>query len=185
MKKNNSIWLLIIAFVTGSLISYILTKFHYLQIDYKVNITTSLISVITASIALYIAISLKKDQTKSTNLHNYLKPKLDFVWSLFLNLSHQLNLNDQIELTEVNKAIKEIYQNITPLKKMFTSFGLQNPCLSNLEKKVEEIEDILVDKSEISNNVISYSSQKEKLKNSLDEGHTLFVETLKVINTIS
>lgn len=185
MKKNNSIWLLIIAFISGSLISYILTKFHYLQIDYKVNVTNSLISIITASIALYIAISLKKDQTKSLNLHNYLQPKLDVVWSLFLNLSHKLNLNDQIELIEVNKAVKEIYQNITPLKKMFTSFGLNNPSLSNLEKKIEEIEDILVDKSEISDNVISYSSQKDKLKIALDEGHTLFVETLKVINKIS
>lgn len=185
MKNENSIWLFVIVFLVGSLISYSFCQYYYLQIDPKVNVVQSLISITTAIIGLYLAISLKKIQTKSSNLHNYLQPKLDFAWKLFLTLSHQLSLQDQLEISELTKSIKEITQNITPLKKMFSSFGLTDPCMDNLETQIENLEKFLVDDCEVSENIINYLNKKEKLRDKLDNVHTQFVNALKVINKIS
>ena len=185
MKKENSIWLNIAFFILGSLISYFLCQYKCLQIDPKVNVPSTLISITTALVGLYLAISLKKIQTKSSNLHNYLQPKLDATWKLFLTLSHQLSLNDQIELKEVTKSIKEITQNITPLKKMFTSFGLKDPCIDKLETEIENLESFLVDTCIVKRNIIKYSDKKGELRTKLDLIHTMFVDSLKQINKIS
>lgn len=185
MKRKNNNWLNLVFILIGALISYVLCQFYYLEIDTKVNISSSLISLITASVGLYLAISLKKIQTKSSNLHNYLQPKLDVVWKFFLTFSHNLSLNDNIELNEVTKSVKEISQNITPLKKMFETFDLNDCSIDNLETAIEKLEEFLVNKCEINNNVISYLSQKENLRIKLDEIHTLFVVSLKAINKIS
>ena len=185
MKKGNSIWLNITFFLIGTLVSYILCQYKCLDIDPKVNVPATLISLITVLIGLFLAISLKKIQSKSSNLHNYLQPKLDFTWQLFLSLSHQLSLQDQIELSELNKAIKGITQNITPLKKMFTSFGLSNPCIDKLETGIEKLESFLVNECKIEGNIINYSSKKQELRLKLDSIHTMFVDSLKEINKIS
>ncbi len=170
----------------GSLISYFLCEFECLEIDPKVNVPSTLISIMTASIALYLAISLKKSQSQSSNLHNYLQPKLDFIWKIFLTLSHQLSLKDQIELVEFNKHIKEITQNINPLKKMFASFGLKNPCIDKLETEIEQLEIFLTgDTCEIQDNIINYSGSKDILRSRLDAIHSLFVDSLKEINKLS
>jgi hypothetical protein len=185
MKRKNNLWLNLAFLLLGALISYFLCQFQYLQIDTKVNIASTLISVTTAIIGLYLAVSLKKIQTKSSNLHNYLQPKLDLTWGLFLSLSHQLSLKDQIELKEVTKAVKEITHHITPLKKMFSSFGLIDPCIDNVETKIENLENFLVNDCTIKNNIINYAHKKGDLRIKLDEIHTLFVSSLKVINEIS
>lgn len=185
MKRKNSNWISLVFILIGALISYIFCQHKYLEIDTKVNVSNSLISLITASIGLYLAISLKRIQTKSTNLHNYLQPKLDIVWKIFLTFSHNISLNDNIELNEVTKSIKEISQNITPLKKMFETFGLNDCSVDNLETAIEKLEVFLVDECEINGNVISYLSKKEILRTKLDEIHTLFVVSLKAINKIS
>jgi hypothetical protein len=185
MKRKNNNWLNLVFILIGALISYVLCQFTYLEIDKKVNISNSLISLITASIALYLAISLKKIQTKSLNLHNYLQPKLDVVWKFFLTLSHNLSLSDNIELKEVTKSIKEILQNITPLKKMFQTFDLKSCSIHDLETAIEKLEVFLVDECDINENIISYSTKKEILRIKLDEIHTLFVVSLKSINNIS
>lgn len=185
MKKRNKIWLNIVFILIGALVSYFFCQFEYLNIDTKVNISSLIISSITAVIGLYLAISLKKIQTKSTNLHNYLQPKLDVVWKYFITFSHNINLNDNIPLIEVTKSIKEISQNITPLKKMFEAFGLNDNSIDELETAIEKLEDYLVDKCEINGNIINYSSNKSKIKIKLDEIHTLFVVSLKAINKIS
>lgn len=185
MKNENNIWVLIIYLLIGALFSYAFCQHSLLIIDPKVNVVTSLISISTAAIGLYLAISLKKIQNKSSNLHSYLQPKLDLVWNLFLNLSHKLSLNDQIELTELNKSIKEITQDIVPLKKMFESFGIQDLCIDKLETKIENLEQFLVDSCDIKDNIINFHAYKAELRTQLDETHALFVECLKTINTIS
>lgn len=185
MKRNNNIWLNIIVFTFGCLFSYISCQFQFLEIDFKVNVTSSLISICASIIGLYIAITLKKVQTKSSNIHSYLQPKLDIIWKLFLNFSNTLNINDQIELKEVNLNVKEIYLNINPLKKMFESFGLDTKTLSSLEIKIEDVEKILTEDSKIKNNIINYRTQKTELIIKIDECHSLFVENLKLINSIS
>ena len=185
MRKGASLWPFVIAFLVGCLLTYIVVQFCYLEIDYKVNVVTSLISLMTASIGLYIAITLRKSQTKTSNLHGYLQPKLDVVWKLFLTFSHQVSLNDQIELSEINKAIKEITLNITPLKKMFESFGLDDSCIGSLANKIDEIEGILVNETTINCNIVEYSHIKNSLRTTIDEAHSLFVYSLKVINQLS
>lgn len=184
MKRGNSIWLNIIFFLLGSLTCYILCQYKCLEIDKKVNITTALISIITAAIGLFLAISIKKYQSKSSNLHNYLQPKLDASWNLFLNLSHKVSLNDQIELNVVNKSIKEISLNLAPLKKMFASFGLNNPCLDKLETAIEDFEKFMV-ACPVKKNIIQYKDKKNEIRIKLDEIHSLFVHSLKEINKIS
>lgn len=185
MKRKNNYWLYFVFLLIGALMSYVSCQYNYLEIDKKVNITTSLISITTATIALYLAISLKKAQTESSNLHSYLQPKLDVVWKLFLTFSHQINLNDNIELNEVTKSIKEIDQNITPLKKMFETFDLNDNSVKNLEFEIENLESYLVDNCIINENIINYSLQKQELRLKLDNIHTLFVISLKAINKIA
>lgn len=184
MKRKNNIWLYIIFFLSGSLVSYLLTEFNYLEIDYKVNITSSIISITSATIALYLAISLKKNQTQSSNLHSYLQPKLDTVWKLFLTLSHNLSLNDSIELKELTKSIKEISQNITPLKKMFNTFDINDNSIDKLENAIDDLENFL-EACQIRKNIINYKLKKGELRVKLDEIHSLFVVSLKSINNIS
>ena len=185
MKRKNDNWLNIVFLFIGAFLSYILCQYNFLEIDTKVNVSSSLISITTATIALYLAISLKRNQTKSSNLHSYLQPKLDVLWKLFLNLSHQISLNDNVELNEITKSIKEIYQNITPLKKMFKIFDLNDNSIDNLETEIENLEKFLVDDCELNQNIISYSSKKDELRSKLDNIHSLFGASLKAINCIS
>ncbi|MCW3071123.1 MAG: hypothetical protein JWO44_1013 [Bacteroidetes bacterium] len=185
MKGKNSIWLNLVFLLLGAWFSYIFCQYKYLEIDTKINISTSLISITTAMIALYLAISLKKNQTQTSNLHNYLQPKLDIAWKLFLNISHELSLKDQIELSEVTKSIKEINQNITPLKKTFSSFGLDIQSIEVLETAIENLENFLVDECPIENNIIKLSDKKTDIVAKLDLTHTFFANALKAINKIS
>lgn len=185
MNQGNSYILNIIFIILGALLSYVLCQFNYLQLDPKINIINSLISTATVVVGLYIAISLKKNQTKSSNLHSYLQPKLDLVWNLFLNISHKLSLNDKIELVEISKSIKEINQNLTPLKKMFYSFKVNNNCIEEIETRIENLESFLVDECKIEKNIIFYYENKDKLRIKLDEIHSFFAESLKIINNIS
>ena len=184
MKKKGNIWLCIIFFFIGTIVSYYLCQWKYFEIDTKINVSTTLISSITLLIGLFIATTLKRNQNKTSNLHNYLLPKLNSIWEKYISLSHQLDLSDQIKVSDLSKAIKELTQNTTSLKKMFFSFELSCSCIEFVEHDFELLEKFLV-KCPISKNVINYKSQKAGLSKRLEEIHAHFADTLKKINSLS
>lgn len=185
MKKENNYWLYLVMLFLGALIAYIGCQYYFFKIDTKVNVVTTLISVSTTTVALYLAISLKKSQTKSSNLHSYLQPKLDVAWKLFMSLSSQLSLNDKIEIIELSKSLKEVNQNIIPLKIMFSTFKIKSECIKNLETAIDNLEIYLVENCTIDAKVIEYASHKVQIQNKLDVIHTYFVDSLREINKVS
>ncbi len=184
MKKGYSWLLYIICFILGALVSYLLTQWKFLEIDPKINVSTTLIALMTAVIGLFIATTLKRNQNKSSNLHNYLFPKLNATWEKFIAFSHTLDLNDKIKVSDLAKHIKELNQGTMSLKQMFSSFGLNNSSIDSLEKDFEKLES-LMSTCTITKNVIKYSLKKTELGKVVESTNSHFVTALKEINKLS
>jgi len=183
-KGKNSLFINIICVFSGALIGYILSQFSYLNIDTKISVPTTLISICTAIIGLYIATSLKRSQSKSGNIHNYLQPKLDNSWKLFILFSNVLSLKNEIEVKDLSKLKKEIEQNIIPLKIMFSNFDLSNVELNAVESEIENLEDVLL-KCPIKKNIIQYSGVSVQINILVISIHEKFTSALKRVNDIS
>jgi len=185
MKKGKvNYWIVCIFFFAGALISYLLSQFEFLQIDAKVNVTESIFSIITIVIGLYIAIALKKRQDRNLNLYNHLQTKLNSFWECFLSFSNQLEILEQISLSEINKQMKNANQKISPLKKIFLSFDLNENYVNNIENDIDNLEDLLTNKSKIKDNIVDYSNIKASIISSIDKINESFADAFKNLNDL-
>jgi hypothetical protein len=183
-KGKNNFWLYTIIFLTGALVSYILCQFTILDIDNKVNVTETILSLITAFVGLYIAVSLQKRQNRNQNLYNNLEKKLESLWELFSSFSNQLEINSQVPLNDINIATKKINQKIAPLKKLFSTFNLDQNGIEQIEKEIDSLEDKLINQSVITLNVVDYSSIKPSIISSIDNTDTSFANCLRELNNL-
>jgi len=185
MKKGRiNFWVVCISFFAGALISYLFMQFEFLEVDPTVNVTESILSIITLIIGLYIAVALKKRQDKNQNLYNHLQSKLNLCWESFLSFSNQIEILDQIPITEINKQMKIADQKISPLKKIFLSFELDAKYVNDIEANIDNLEHQLINKSKISNNVVDYSIIKGSIISSIDKINESFANAFKNLNDI-
>ncbi len=180
--EKSNYWTYAIVFLLGALISYILCQFKLLEIDPKVNITETILSVITALVGLYIAVSLQRRQNQSQNLYSNIEKKFDSLWGLFSQFASQLELSVNMPLNEVNKSTKEFNQKIATLKIMLSAFNLNTDCIKDIESKIDKLENELTSNSQISTNILDYTSNKAAVHSAIEQTHQAFANYFKELN---
>lgn len=180
-KENNNIWLLGLSFLFGALISYILCQFEFLNIDCDVNVTESILSIITALIGLYIAISIQKKFTKNQNKHSFVQSKLDSSWQSFSNFSQNLHLQDNIEVSQVTKYIKEVSLSTNFINNIFTAFELNTSCITELDTMIDTLEN-LIGECPVSNNIYSIKTKKVEIENQILLITKKYADLIKLIH---
>jgi hypothetical protein len=183
MKKGKfNFFFICIVFLSGCLVSYILCQIKFLDIDNKVNVTETILSIITAFVGLYIAVSLQRRQSRNQNLYNYLESKLDTTWECFSNFSSQIEILTEIPLNEITREMKKLNKKIGPLKKIFDSFDLNATSISTIEQNIDNLESQLTGQSSITNNIVDYSAIKNNIHSLIGIIDESFANALKNLN---
>lgn len=183
MKKGINLWAGLLWFIAGSLTCYIALQFSLFEIDFEFKVVESLISVSTAIIALYIAITIQRKLTKNQNQYTYIEKKIDNLWSNFNTFSQSLSFNDNIEISAISKYSKEAFHTISFVKNIFSSYDLNIDCISELETKIEDLETFIF-ALPISDNIISYSGNKADVETKIHKINQSFSSILKFIQSI-
>lgn len=181
MKKENNYWFLSLSFLLGALFCYSFTQYEYFLINTEINAIETFMSVITALVGFYIAISIQKKITRSQNQYSFIQSKLDTLWSEFNNFSQILNFDNNIELIVLTKFTKDSYQSISFLKNIYAAYDLKDNSLTNLEKNIEEFEKYIC-ALPISDNVYSILENKTEINNQILSISKSFRVILKEIN---
>ena len=183
MKKGNNILAGILWFLAGSLVCYITLQFSFFEIDYEFKVVETLVSIGTAIIALYIAITIQRKLTKNQNQYTYIERKIDTLWASFNNFSLSVVFSDNIEVDSVSKYTKEARHSISFVKNIFSSYDLKNECISVLEKNIDDFEEYIL-KLPIAENIISLSDKKTDIQSKVLEINQSFSAILKFIQTM-
>jgi hypothetical protein len=185
MKRDRSTWISIVWFLLGSLVCYISVQFSFLEIDTKVNVAETIISLGTATIGLYIASSLQKTHNRNEKLSEYLQSKLDSAWDAFYNLSEQLQFNNLVPLTEITKTAKKLEQALSSQKKILIAFEIDTVFIDELSSSFDNLEDELTNNSVITNNIINFTANRATVIQKVDEVSQAFARGLRIINRIN
>jgi hypothetical protein len=185
MRHKNSFWLNLIYFLFGCLITYWTCQYSYFNIDNTINISETLIAILTLIVGIFIAVSLQKRQNKNQNLYNFLAVKLDDLWNRYNSFDQQLNYSQQIEVKQCTVFFKEFEVKYQSLKKLFSTFEISDQNIDYLANEMEAFEDILFNECSISNNIISYFMCLKKINSKKELIHEYFAHILKRINKIS
>ncbi len=183
MKKGNKVWPSLLWFLAGSLTCYITLQFSLFDIDAKLNVPETLLSIGTAVIGLYIANTIQKRLTKNQNQYTYVEGKLDGIWSGFNSFSQAFIYGDSIEVNNLNKYSKEAIHSIGFVKNILASYDLNIDCVSELEKHLEEFEAYILTLP-IAANVITISQNKSEIESRIVDINQCFSKVLKLIHDI-
>ncbi len=181
MKKGINIFISIIIFFLGCLCCYIALQIELFKINYEVKICDLLLSAITATIGLYIAITIQKKFTKSQNKYHYLETKFDSLWSLFNAFSDTFAYDSKIELSTLTKFNKEFTTSIEFLKSIYSSYEMNNIKIIELGNQVENLE-ILILNNPKSNNIIEFGLNNSIINSQLIKINQAFSNVLKEIH---
>lgn len=162
MKKENNYWYFVLIFLLGSLISFFLSQFEYFKIDPQINVVETLISIMTAIIGLYIAISIQKKITKNQNQYSYIQLKLDDLWCTFNVFSQLFNYDNKIELPVITKFTKDSYQSISFLKNIYSAYELNDINLTELESNIDQFENFICSLP-VSSNIYSLIGKENEI----------------------
>jgi hypothetical protein len=183
MKKDSKVWYSLLWFLAGSLTCYIALQFTLFDIDAKLNVPETLLSIGTAIIGLYIANTIQKRLTKNQNQYTYVEGKLDGIWAGFNSFSQTLIYGNSIEVNNVNKYSKEAIHSIGFVKNILTSYELDISCVSELEKQLEAFEAYILTLP-ITTNVISINQNKADIESKIVSINQCFSKVLKLIHNI-
>lgn len=183
MKKDNNIWYSLLWFITGVFFCYITLQFSLFDIDVKLNVPETLLSIGTAIIGLYIANTIQKRLTKNQNQYTYVEGKLDSIWSGFNSFSQTLIYGNSIEVNNVNKYSKEAIHSIGFVKNILAAYDLNTECVSELENQLEELESYILSLP-ISVNVISLNENKTDIDSRIVSINHCFSKVLRLIQNI-
>ncbi len=183
MKRDRLI-LVSISFLIGVLICYFFCQYKYLVIDTEINIVESVISVLGLSIGLYIAVTFDRQKNKSQNFYTYVEKKFDELWQDFITLNEKLEYNSNIELTEISKSFKSIYQKIAPLKKIFEASEYNVDCIKLIEVKIDELDTYLCNIENTTQYVVPLDLIKTELNVKLNNINETFAKSYKELNNI-
>jgi hypothetical protein len=183
-KKGNSLLVAFVFFLIGAAVSYIFSQYQYLDIKKELSVVDTLLSIGTIGIGLYIAFVLDKNKVKSQNLYTYIEKKYDSLWEEFIQFSQVLELSRNIEISQTSKQFKSISKKISPLIKVVEYFGNDCSCLVALESKIDELESYISNNSNIENNIIDLSANREELDQKLIQVNELFAQTFKDLTDV-
>jgi hypothetical protein len=175
----------LISFVVGVLICYFLAKVDFLDIDYKVNVITSLNSLLTIMVGLYISSTLKKNQSKSANIHNYLYNNLELSMSRFRSLSQELKHKDQLKMSIITSSIKSIHNSLNQLKNYYSTFDLSLESIGKIESTINSLNELLTNEIAVNNNKVQLKLERHRILLLLNEIEMDYCNCLKAINKLS
>jgi hypothetical protein len=185
MKKPNSIWLNSLFFLSGLLICYVCVQFKYLDIEYKFNVPELIVSIGTAIIGIYIAVSLQKSHSRNQKLADYLQQKTDKLWDKCFSFATILETGNPIIVSDLAKTITGFGQDLESIKKIYVSFELKNDNIAIIEKCIDDLDDLLNNHSVISGNLVNYRNIQNDVINATNKLSQAFADTLKSINHIN
>ncbi|WP_289062677.1 hypothetical protein [uncultured Zobellia sp.] len=183
-KKGSNILIAFLFFIIGSILSYILCQYSYLDINLEFNIVEILLSTATIGIGLYIALVFDKNRAKSQNLYAFIETKYDTLWEIFIQFSLILELSRNVELSEISKKFKSLDKKLTPLIKIVESNGHQSDFLKNLETRIDELENLISNSNNITNNIVDLSIDRDIIDDKLQQINELFAKSFKEINNL-
>jgi len=163
MKKENSIIIPVLAFIFGFATCYIATQYSYFNINTELNVVETLLSIITALIGLYIAISIQKKNNRSQSLHNLLQSKMDSFLKNYSTFENTFTSQSTLSLNIATRSIKTINQEINGLKALFKSFSVSCACIDTIEQSIDDLDELLTGNTPIVNNAIQLSSKKSAI----------------------
>lgn len=184
MKKGSNIFINLTFFLGGCLITYFTLQYSYFKINTEVNVVDTLLSIITAIIGLYIAISIQKKYNRNQSLHSIVQSKMDSIWNDFSTFDNHLNNQNTIQLKIATKSFKDLYKELNNLKIIFNTFNLNVICIHKLEQSIEVLDSLITNDLPISNNIIKLSNHKSNIKDQSTLIHQNIVNALKEVNEI-
>ena len=173
-----------LSLVLGAVISYISCQYQYFKIKTEFNVIELLLSIATIVIGLYIALILQRNRNRSQNFYKYVEGKYDILWENFIQFSAVLELSTNIEIRETSKWFKNINQKLTPLIKVFESFEYDASCLTKIENEIDKLDDFISGNSNIENQILDLSSDKEEIIKRLNEINELFAKSFKELASV-
>jgi hypothetical protein len=156
----------------------------FLDIKTETNIIELLLSVGTIVIGVYIAVVLERNRNRSQNFYQYVERKYDALWETFIQFSSVLELSANVELNETSKWFSLIDQKLSPLIKVVESFEYDSNCLTEIEKKIDELEEFLSNNPNIKNYILELSADKEIIIQKLNEINELFAQSFKYLANV-
>lgn len=163
MKKENSFIIPVLSFVVGFGACYIATQYSFFNINTEVNVVETLLSVATALIGLYIAISIQKKNNRSQSLHNLLQSKMDSFLNNYSVFESNFTSQSTIRLSVATRSIKSLNQEINGLKALFKSFSVNCACIDSIEQSIDDLDELLTGNTPVVNNAIQLSSKKSAI----------------------
>jgi hypothetical protein len=159
MNKNKLITFTI-PLLIGSLISYILTQFSLLKINYEINISESIIDIITVIIGLFIAINIQQNHNKNQKQYTIIEKKMDPIWEYFISEINNLDSNNSnLTLRQVTELHKKVSLKIDHLIEIFDSFELPPSSINQLKTEINNLLEFIEQRPEKQNNVIYFTKE--------------------------
>ncbi|CAN5349827.1 hypothetical protein BH09BAC2_BH09BAC2_15610 [soil metagenome] len=183
MKKGINLWYSLLWFLAGSITCYITLQFTLFEIDAKLNVTETLLSIGTVIIGLYIANTIQRRLTKNQNQYTYVEGKVDAIWAGFNNFSQTILYTDSIEVNVVSKYSKDAIHSITFVKNILTSYNLNITCVTELEKQLESFEAYILTLP-IVTNIITTSQNKTVIESKIVNINQCLSKVLQLIQNI-
>lgn len=159
-------------------------QYKYLEIDKEVKVIDLLLATATLGIGLYIATVLERNRNRSQNFYAYVEGKYDSLWELFIQFSSILELSPNIELKETAKWFKSIDQKLTPLIKLVESFEYDSKCLTEIDKKIDELEELISNSPHVKDQILELTADKTVINEKLKEINELFAKSFKELSNV-
>ncbi|WP_282126099.1 hypothetical protein [Marinifilum flexuosum] len=182
MKKGNCFWNVLFFFIIGVLFCYLSLKIKFFEIDFKLNVVNSTISIGTALIGLYIAITIQRKINQGQNNYLFIRDKIENLWINFNAFSDQLKSSQSIPLSNLNQFIKNTYGSLGFVTSIYESFELNKDLIEDLDMKIDELESLL--NTTISNNIIDLVPERSNVHIKVREINDCFVRILKQISDL-
>ena len=182
MRKENRIWINLFFFIIGILLCYIFLQFKLFKINLEINIINTIISLITAAIGVYIAISIQKRLNQGQNNYSFIKDKFENLWINFNSFSDELKSSNSLPLGIMTSYTKKTYSSIEFIYCIYDSFELDKQYIVELENKIDVLEATL--NGPINQNIINLIPIKTRVMADIKNINEIFMKILKQISNI-
>jgi len=182
MRWENKIWYAV-SFFIGVFVCYLTLQYSYFEIKKELDVPAIIISVITLLIGLFIAVTLQKKVNKGQNQLTYLTGKLDRIWNSFNDFSETLIYEDNVDISSIRSFLKNVVHPMAFFKRIIQSFGVEVKSVTELENRLEALEEKLSNLP-AKDNILNLDSSFEEIKEEIIEINNCFAKILREIQEI-
>ncbi|MGL5894282.1 MAG: hypothetical protein ACRCZM_06680, partial [Bacteroidales bacterium] len=158
MRNKRDYYALLISFLFGIFVCYVSLQYRYFQIDSKVNIVTSLLSILGIVVGLYIASTLRRQVNSNANRYNFIMPHFFELLNAFRELKKKLRNQKSIKLPILTTSIRNIQLTRQSTFTLLADFKIDNRILKDLEEEIDQLNNLIED-LDIKNNIYDLTSK--------------------------